>query len=286
MIIDTHCHLFDPKYTDIEQIWKDSCALGVPHCISQGTHPLDWEKQLGLSRQYPEFIASCLAVHPIDCMETAEDDMERLAALCRSNVLAAIGEAGLDYFWDPPQGITETVYHARQRELLERHFALADELGLNISLHTRDKQGTSCFDDAFAIARQFPHVRPVFHCFIGTRAQADAIFEILDGMVSFTGLITFKKTEAIQDVAAWCPEDRLMVETDGPYLSPEPYRGRLNFPGRTWLVVEKIANLRGCSVEQIAAQTTLNAQHFFRLPAEWVCQGEQNQGLTGENTPL
>lgn len=267
-IIDTHCHLVSEKYADVAAVREESLALGVGHCVSQGTHPKDWLPQLELARQFPDFISSCLAVHPMDCTEVGEEDMARLEQLCRAHPQAAIGETGLDYFWDAPAGWSEEAYHARQRDLLERHFALAESLGLNISLHTRDKAdglSTACFDDAFAIARQFPKVRPVFHCFIGSQAQAEAIFAELDGYVSFTGLLTFKKTEAVQAVAAWVPEDRLMVETDSPFLSPAPYRGKVNIPGRTRFVAEKLAELRRTTVEQIAARTTATAEAFFRL---------------------
>lgn len=266
-IIDTHCHLVSEKYGDMDAVREESRALGVPRCVSQGTHPKDWELQLELVRRYPDFISSCLAIHPMDCTEVTEEDMARLAELCRRYPQSAIGETGLDYFWDAPEGWSEDAYHARQRLFLEKHFALAEELGLNISLHTRDKAdgvSTACFDDAFAIARQFPKVRPVFHCFIGTKAQAEAIFSELDGMVSFTGLLTFKKTEPVQAVAAWVPEDRFMLETDSPYLSPAPHRGKVNIPGRTRFVAEKVAELRGVSTEEIAALTTANAERFFR----------------------
>lgn len=268
MLIDTHCHLTSERYTDWESVRAESRALGVDFCISQGTHPRDWEETLRLAQQMPDFVAPCLAVHPSDCTEVDEEQWQRLVGLCRSHPLAAIGEAGLDYYWDAPEGWEEAAYHARQRDLLERHFALAEELGLNISLHTRDKVGAgcACFEDAFAIARCFPRVRPVFHCFIGSQQQAERIFSELDGMVSFTGLITFKKTEAVQAVAAWCPEDRLMVETDAPFLSPEPHRGQLNIPGRVCFVAEKLAALRGVSPAHIAEVTTANAKRFFRLP--------------------
>ena len=248
MLIDTHCHLVGRDYGDLEAVRAESRALGVSHCITQGTNPGDWEGSLELARQMPDFVSVCLAVHLLDCYEASEDDLNRLAELCRTHPVAAIGEAGLDYYWDAPEGHDEADYHARQRQFLERHFALAQELGLNISLHTRDKVGDTaypCFEDAFAIARQFPGVRPVFHCFIGTQQQAERIFAELDGMISFTGLITFKKTEAVQAVAAWCPEDRLMVETDSPFLSPAPHRGKLNIPGRTAFVAQKLAEIRG-----------------------------------------
>ncbi len=267
MIIDTHCHLVHPRYCDLESLRRESVELGVPHCICQGTHPRDWELQLELARRYPDFISSCLALHPSECTEATEEDFAHMRELCLAHPQAAIGETGLDYFWDAPEGWEEDAYRARQRRFLELHYALAEELGLNICLHTRDKvgAGSACFDDAVAIARDFPRVRPVFHCFIGSREQAELIFNELDGLISFTGLITFKKTEAVQAVAAWCPAERFMLETDSPYLSPEPHRGQLNIPGRTYFVAEKVAQLRGISVEEVAAVTTANARRFFRL---------------------
>lgn len=268
MIIDTHCHLVSEKYGDIARVREEALGNGVGHCITQGTCPSEWAPQIELQRRFPDFISNCLAVHPTDCTKTSEEDWEKMVGLCRRHPLAAIGETGLDYYWEPPEGWSEPDYRARQRFWLERHFALAAELGLNISLHTRDGKGTgtACFDDAFAIARQFPRVRPVFHCFIGSRAQAESIFTVLDGMISFTGLITFRRTESVQEVAAWCPEDRLMVETDAPFLSPEPFRGKLNTPARVRLVVDRLAMLRGTSPESVAATTTRNACRFFRLP--------------------
>lgn len=267
-IIDTHCHLVSEKYEDISAVRTESLELGVRHCITQGTNPRDWEPQLELARRFPDFISSALAVHPMDCTGVSEEDWEQMVELCRRYPQVAIGETGLDYFWDAPEGWSEEDYHARQRDFLERHFALAEELGLNISLHTRDKadgHSTCCFDDAFAIARNFPKVHPVFHCFIGSQAQAEAVFGELNGMVSFTGLLTFKKTEAVQAVAAWVPDDRFMVETDSPFLSPAPHRGKVNIPGRTRFVVEKLAELRHTTPEAIAALTTANAKQFFRL---------------------
>ena len=266
MIIDTHCHLVSRKYEDMEQLRADSIALGVEHCVSQGTSVEDWEPQLELVRRMPDFVSSCLAVHPSDITNVTDEQFEYMAELCRKHPQAAIGETGLDYYWDAPEGWSEDDYRARQRVFLERHYALAEELGLNISLHTRDKKGLASFEDAFAIARNFPKVRPVFHCFIGNSAQAERIFTELDGLISFTGLVTFNKTEDIQSVAAWCPSDRFMVETDSPYLSPAPFRGITNIPGRTKYVVDKIAELRGVSAEEIAACTTANAKRFFRLP--------------------
>lgn len=243
--------------------------MGVTHCVSQGTSPTDWERTLLQAREMPDFISACLAVHPSDCTEATEEHRQQMRELSHNNHLAAVGETGLDYYWEAPEGWNEDAYRARQRDFLEWHFELARELGLNISLHTRDKVGAgdACFEDAFAIARQYPTVRPVFHCFIGTREQAERIFSDLDGMVSFTGLITFKKTEQVQAVAAWCPEERFMVETDSPFLSPEPHRGELNIPGRVRYVAQKLAELRHVDIEEICRVTSRNAHRFFRFPS-------------------
>ncbi len=266
MIVDTHCHLVSRKYESLEQLRADSLALGVGHCISQGTGADDWEPQLEIARSMPDFVSSCLAVHPSDVTNVTDEQLLYMEELCRKHPQAAIGETGLDYYWPAPEGWSEEDYRARQRVFLERHFQLAEELGLNISLHTRDKKGLASFEDAFAIARNFPKVRPVFHCFIGDSLQAERIFTELDGLISFTGLLTFNKTEDIQAVATWCPTDRFMVETDSPFLSPAPFRGITNIPGRTKYVVDKIAELRGVSPEEVAAWTTANAVRFFRLP--------------------
>lgn len=267
MIIDTHCHLISDKYGDLDVLREESLALGVGHCVTQGTSTYDWEPQLALAARMPDFVSSCLAVHPSEVHAVSDEQLSYMMELCRKHPQAAIGETGLDYFWEAPEGWSEDAYRARQRDFLEQHFNLAQELGLNISLHTRDKVGLASFEDAFAIARNFPKVRPVFHCFIGDGAQAERIFSELDGLISFTGILTFNKSEHVQAVATWCPSDRFMVETDSPFLSPAPHRGKVNIPGRTKFVVDKIAELRGVSPEEIAACTTANACRFFRLPA-------------------
>ncbi len=267
-LIDTHCHLASKRYTDMTALRVECEAMGLTHCVSQGTSPTDWDRTLAQARDMPDLVSACLAVHPSDCTEVTEEQWSYMRELCHNHKLAAIGETGLDYYWNAPEGWEDASFRARQRSFLERHFELARELGLNISLHTRDKvgAGSACFEDAFAIALHFPTVRPVFHCFIGTQQQAERIFVDLNGMVSFTGLITFKKTEQVQTVAAWCPEDRIMIETDSPFLSPEPHRGEPNIPGRVRLVAQKLAELRKISFEQICRITSRNAHRFFRLP--------------------
>jgi len=137
---------------------------------------------------------------------------------------------------------------------------------LNIVLHTRDRKGSRSFEDALAIAGNHAgRVRPVFHCFIGDTAQAARIFDRLDGMVSFTGVATFKNAPVVAETARWCPEDRIMLETDSPYLSPEPLRGRMNEPAHLIHTARFIAAARGMELEEFARLTTRNAGTFYNL---------------------
>lgn len=267
MLIDTHCHLASHRLAErpLQQLAERAAERGVGHCVSLGTERADWEAQLELNRMMPSFVTPCLAVHPTEVHLAGEADTALLRELAVAHPLGAIGEAGLDYYWPAPEGWAEEDYRRRQCELLEIHFDLASRLGLNISLHTRDRRGTASFEDALAIARRYPTVRPVFHCFIGNRQQAERIFDELDGYVSFTGIVTFNNAPDVHDVAAWCPADRFMVETDAPYLAPVPLRGSVNEPALVRLVAERIAQLRGVSVEDVAEATTATARSFFRL---------------------
>jgi len=265
MIIDTHCHLVTSKFPDVDQVISDSKDLAVCHAITQGTHRGDWLPTIELCARHPEYLSSCLAVHPTDCGKVKDEDIIELRRLCQLYPQAAIGETGLDYWWPAPEGWSEKDYRARQHQILAQHFELAADLGLNISIHTRDREGSACFDDAVAIAKDFPTVCPVFHCFIGSKQQASYVFDQLNASISLTGVVTFKKTEALQALAAYVPKERLMFETDAPYLSPVPFRGQLNIPGRTRFVLEKVAALRAVSPEELAQSSTENAKRFFRF---------------------
>lgn len=270
MLIDTHCHLVSHRYAEVspEELAARAASRGVGHCVSLGTERADWEAQLELARRLPRFVTPCLAVHPTEAHLSADDDMTLLRQLASDNPVGAIGEAGLDYYWPAPEGWTEEAYRRRQGELLEMHFEIARDLGLNISLHTRDRKGDASFEDAVAIARRYPTVRPVFHCFIGGREQAARVFDELDGFISLTGIVTFKNAPGVHDVAAWCPLDRLMLETDAPYLAPEPVRGTLNEPSCVRFIAERVAALRGAPVEAVEEATTKTARRFFRMADE------------------
>lgn len=271
MLIDTHCHLASHQYDQLNanqraDLIKRARAQGINQMITLGAHTSDWIKNLQWAEQYPNIVFAALGVHPNDAALEDSDWYERLDAIAQQFPLAAIGETGLDYFHSAPKGIDEKANKQIQWATLEKHFELAKKHKLNIVLHTRDRQGSASFDDTMAIAKQFAGiVRPVFHCFIGTGNQATQIFDELDGLVSFTGVVTFSNASNVADVARWCPLDKLMVETDSPYLSPIPLRGKQNEPSHMIHTAQFIADEKNISFDEFADQTTKTAQDFFRL---------------------
>ena len=268
MIIDTHCHLASAQFDQSRRETYVQHALreGIDRMITLGARMDDWEANTAWARQFPGAGFCALGIHPDDAHDAPADWADQLFRKAQDVPLAAIGETGLDYFHGAPQGWETEQFHRLQQDLLERHFALAERLDLNIVLHTRDRKGSASFEDALAIARNYAgRVRPVFHCFIGNTAQAMRIFDELDGMVSFTGVATFKNAPVVAETASWCPENRIMLETDSPYLSPEPLRGRMNEPAHLIHTARFIAAARGMNLEDLAHVTTRNAETFYNL---------------------
>ncbi|MGJ8698290.1 MAG: TatD family hydrolase [Verrucomicrobiaceae bacterium] len=266
MITDSHCHLGSHKFSpeEIPQIIANARDLGVTRMITLATCEEDLERNLRLANTHPG-VHACIGIHPCDVHE-APDDFESLLTPHFSNPnVAALGETGLDYFHPAPDGWTDEDYHARQRDFLRRHFQLGKDHGLNLVIHTRDRSGSASFDDALAIYREFHQdVRAVFHCFPGPLEQAQQVFA-LEGLISFTGIVTFKNAAQVADTASHCPSGSFMLETDAPYLSPVPHRGQRCEPGFTRFTAECIANLRKITLEDLAAETENTVCCFFRI---------------------
>ena len=269
MLIDTHCHLISRRFSDddLAKVIQRANLAGITRMVTQGTAEDDWESSLGLAATFPESITVCLALHPSEVHTARANWQRRLEQLAITHSLAAIGETGLDYYQPVPEGMTENRRKALQRECLEFHFGLAERLGLNIVLHTRDRSGDASFRDALAIAEGYAgRVRPVFHCFIGNQDQLRLAFDKLDALISVTGVVTFKNAGTLPETIAWCPVERLMLETDSPYLAPEPMRGKRNEPALMRHTAEFIAQLKRMDFEQLAMITTQTAEDFFRFP--------------------
>ena len=250
-LVDSHCHLDDEQFAaDREQTIERALAAGVTRMMAIGTGggPPDLEAGLRLAEAYP-FLYATVGVHPHDAAKAGAPDLERLRRLVGHAKVLAVGEIGLDYHYNfsPPEV---------QREVFAAQLQLAAEAGKPVVIHTRE-----AWEDTLRLVRESGVSEGIMHCFTGgpreAREALDAGFHL-----SFAGMITFPKAQAIRDAAALTPDDRLLVETDAPYLAPVPHRGRRNEPAYMVETVRRLAELRSTGAEHIAAVTTRN---FERL---------------------
>lgn len=283
MLIDTHAHLDFPDFAnELDAVLERAAAAGVTRVITIGTTLEGGRRAIALAEKHPNVFAT-VGVHPSNADETDANFLDPLRALAAHPRVVALGEIGLDYhrlpskrmleptpawlaetpFNDPREiegSIRDGAYKARQAEVFQAQLDLAVELGLNVVIHERD-----AWDDTFAmIAPYAGRLRAVFHCFGKSIEHARALLE-QGHLVSFTGIVTFKNAQVVQQTAAEMAGDGFMVETDCPYLAPVPHRGKRCEPAHTRLVAEKIAALRGETLDALAARTTATAQAFFRL---------------------
>jgi len=264
MITDSHCHVASSRFTDEEraEIIQRAVDAGVHRMITLSTCLEDVGKNLELANDAR--VMATVGIHPCDVHNAPDDAVAHLAAYVADPRVCAIGETGLDYFHPAPDGWEEEAYRQRQRDFLERHFELAASAGLNVVIHTRDKEGRGSFEDAFAIYKAHSdRVRAVFHCFISEWELAERVIAE-GGLVSFGGVATFRNAALVQEAVKRAPAGSFMLETDSPYLAPEPMRGKRNEPAFVMHVAEAIAALRGESVEALAAHTEAAAGKFFR----------------------
>ena len=236
--------------------------------VTLATSLEDLQANLALA-QRPD-IHACIGIHPCDVHHAPDDATAQLAPFASDPRVCAIGETGLDYYHAAPDGWDEAAFRQRQRRMLREHFELAAAAKLNVVIHTRDRSGDASFEDALAIYAEFQHaVRAIFHCFIGPWANAKRVLEH-GGLVAFGGVSTFKNAREIRDTIAQCPAGTFLLETDSPYLAPEPHRGQRNEPAFTRHTAERIAALRNESLEALAAHTNLAANEVFRFPSDLI----------------
>jgi TatD DNase family protein len=256
-LVDSHAHLADRRFqADLDEILSRARAAGVRQVVAVATCASDSRTTCDLARSHSGVFAS-VGIHPNDAADAGPDDWDQIVAMAEAGGAVALGETGLDRCWD------RTPF-AVQQDYFDRHLDLGRERGLPVIIHCRD-----CPGDVIAqVARQGHPVRGVLHSFTSSWDDAQALLE-LGLYLSFAGMITFanRALDPLRDVAARVPIDRLLVETDSPYLSPHPYRGKTNEPARVAVTAACLANLRGISLSQLAAATTANAQRLFGLPA-------------------
>lgn len=266
MLTDSHCHLASHKFPreELEEIITRAQENQISRMVTLATNLEDCVSNLEIADTFPSVYA-CIGIHPCDVHETADDYMDPLEEHASHPRCVAIGETGLDYFHPAPEGWTEDTYHQRQRDFLKQHFELAEKMGKNIVIHTRDRSGTASLEDAIGIYRDYANkVAAVFHCWPYDLDAAALIFK-LGGIISFTGVATFKNASHVLDAAKRCPEGSFMVETDAPYLAPVPHRGKRNEPSFTRNTAEAIAEARGETLAQLAAHTEDTANQFFQF---------------------
>jgi TatD DNase family protein len=251
-MIDTHCHLTDPRLLNqIDAVLSRAAAGGVSKMVTIGTRPADWEAVLSLAGDRPN-IRCALGVHPNHCHEVELTEVPCLRQLQQGAAVVALGEMGLDYHH-------EFAPRARQAKFFEAQMELAAELRRPVIIHCRE-----AVNDCLAILRQFAKVRGVFHCFTGTGDEAQRIFAA-GHLIGFTGVVTFRNGQALRQIAASAPADRILVETDAPYLTPEPMRKqKINEPALVMHTASMVAKSRGIGLDELDELTTRNALDFYQ----------------------
>jgi TatD DNase family protein len=253
MLVDSHCHLDFPDFAaELDAVVARARAAGIGRIVTISTRVRKFAQVLAVAENFPGIFCS-VGTHPHNAHEELDIDAKALIALTKNPKVVAIGEAGLDYHYEKSP-------RDAQAQGLRQHIAAARETGLPLVIHARE-----CDADMARILEEesgkgaFP---AVLHCFTGGRDLAMRAIG-LGHYVSFTGILTFKNSQALRDIAAALPPDRILVETDAPYLAPLPYRGKRNEPAYVAETAKVLAEIRGVTADEIARQTTENFFHLF-----------------------
>lgn len=262
-MIDTHCHLnYDPLATDVAGVLERARAAGVDRVIVPGTSRETSDSAVELAGQFDTVWAG-VGIHPSDAHTATEADLERIRTLMLNPRVVAVGEVGLDYFHF--EGLSDDEISARkamQQALLREMIALACEHDKPLIIHSRD-----CFNDLYDILkRDAIGMKVVVHCFTGTADEAQAWLD-LGFYLSVTGIITYKNATSLREVVSTIPWERLMVETDAPYLTPLGFKGQSCEPSMVVSVAEMVAGLKQVSITEADERTTSTAERFFTLHA-------------------
>ena len=255
-LIDTHAHLDDLRFAaDLPAVLLRATTAGVARIVTIGIDRTTSEASVALARQHSQ-LAAAVAIQPNHAAEASPDDFDQIAVLAADPVVVAVGETGLDRYWDrAPFDL--------QEQFFIRHLALARRLGKPVIIHCREAEADVVGVLSADFATHGP-VAGVMHSFSGDLTTARACLEL--GLhISFAGMVTYKTAENLRAVAAAVPLERLLVETDSPYLAPEPVRGKRNEPANVAHTLRRLALVRGESADVLAAATTANAVRLFGL---------------------
>ncbi len=251
-MIDSHAHLNDQRFKAIlPDVLARAKTAGLEGIINIGSDLPSSYSAVALAEEY-DWLHAVVGIHPHEAESVTAEIMVELEQLAKDKIVVGIGETGLDYYYDNSP-------RDQQQKVFRAHLDLASRLDLPVVIHSRDAT-----QDTLNILKEHPDNRCLLHCYSGSLETAK-IYLDLGYYISFAGPITFKNAHKLRTVAANIPLDRLMIETDCPYLAPEPHRGKTNEPAWVLHVAEKIAELHGVSVEEVKAITMENTRTFFNL---------------------
>ena len=253
MLFDTHAHYDSRQFdADRDQVLSGLAAQGVALVVDPGCDLPSSRKAVELAHQYP-FVYAAVGVHPEDCADWEDGHLLELRALAADPKVRAIGEIGLDYYWkeNPPREL--------QQKVFRRQLELAGELRLPAIVHDRDAHG-----DCLSIVRDYPQVTGVFHCFSGSAEMAKELVA-LGWMISFTGVLTYPNARKAVEAAQAVPLEKIMIETDSPYMAPVPCRGKRCDSSLVRYTCQRLAQIKGVSPEECARITLENGKRFFSI---------------------
>lgn len=253
MLFDTHAHYDDEAFDpDRELLLESLPQRGVALVLNPGCDLDSSRKAVSYAAAYPHVYAA-VGIHPENCAGFVPADIDVLRELARQPKVVAIGEIGLDYYWaeNPPREFQQQVFRAQ--------LELALELDLPVIVHDREAHG-----DSLAIVKEYPALRGVFHCYSGSVEMARELLA-LGWYLGFDGPVTYKNARKTVEVAEMVPLDRILIETDSPYMSPVPMRGKRNDSRNVLYIAEKLAQLKGMTTEEMAALTESNGKRLFNI---------------------
>lgn len=253
MLFDSHAHIDDEKFdADRDEVIARARENGVTGIINVGACMASSARSVALAEQY-ESIYAAVGIHPHDAKDTQEADYEQLAAWSKQDKVVAIGEIGLDYYYDlSPRDV--------QRAVFVRQIDVARQMNMPFIVHDRDAHG----DVMDILKKEAKGLPGVLHCFSGSLEMAREVIK-MGFYISIAGPVTFKNAAKLPEIVANVPLERLLVETDCPYLTPHPHRGKRNEPAYVKLVAQQVANLRGINLSDLAVATSANVKKLFKI---------------------
>jgi len=254
MLFDTHAHYDSRQFNaDRDEVLSGLKERGVSLVVNPGCDIPSSRMAVELAEKYP-FVYAAVGFHPEELEGAQLFDLEEIRRLAAHEKVVAIGEIGLDYYW-----VKDEEGRKKEQEFFRAQLALAEELNLPVIVHDREAHG-----DSLAIVKEFPDVRGVFHCYSGSVEMAQELVK-MGWMISFTGVLTYHNARKAVEVAEAVPLERLMIETDAPYMAPVPHRGKRNDSGYVLHTCEKLSEIKGISTEECARATKENGCRFFGI---------------------